>query len=103
MTVRREATSLGPFLTLLVLTASRRTTATQDRLAGSKTAPVETTGEQAEGRQAIPRTPATQFTLGPFLTLILTLHGGKGIDSRAWRQSSFTWPAAPFVRIDASG
>ncbi len=99
---RRQATSFGPFLTLVVLTASRRTTATNDRLANSKTAHLEIRNEQAEIKGS-PGTHGNTITLGPFLTLILTLHRGKESDRGAWRRSSFAWDAAPFVRIHASG
>jgi len=99
---RRQATSLGPFLTLVVLTASRRTTATYDRLANSETAHLEIGSELAEIKGS-PGTHANTISLGPFLTLILTLRRGKESDSGPWRRSSFTWDAAPFVRIHASG
>ena len=45
----RYATTLGPFLTLLVLTASRGTNTAPDRLATVETAPVEVAGERARG------------------------------------------------------
>ena len=84
----RYATTLGPFLTLLVLTASRGTNTAPDRLAKF----------QGEG----PRTHGDAIALGPFLTLIVTLRRRKGNGSGAWPRGSVAWGAAAFIRIHAS-
>lgn len=98
----RYATTMGPFLTLLVLTALRGTNAPGDRLATVETAPVEIAGERTEFREANPRMHCDAHTLGPFLTLILTLHRRGLSDSGAWQRSCVSWQSAPFVRIHAS-
>ena len=98
----RYATTLGPFLTLLVLTASRGTNTAPDRLATVETAPVEVAGERAKFQGEGPRTHGDAIALGPFLTLIVTLRRRKGNGSGSWPRGSVAWGAAAFIRIHAS-
>lgn len=95
----RYTTTLGPFLTLLVLTALRGRYSRRERLATGKSAPLEIAGEPVELRDENPRTHCDALTLGPFLTLIVTLHRRGLSDSGAWQRSCAFWQSAPFVRI----
>jgi hypothetical protein len=70
---RTHATTLGPFLTLLILTRSHRTHASRHQLSPEKTAPVEVASDGAEFQKQLPGSQCNAIALGPFLTLILTL------------------------------
>jgi hypothetical protein len=98
-----RAPNLGPFLTLLVLTASHHTKASRDWVANSETARVKITGEQAEVNGRSPNPANGTVALGPFLTLILTLHRRKGSTSGGRPRACVAWHPAPVVRIRAAG
>jgi hypothetical protein len=98
----RHGTNLGPFFTLLVLMTSRRENVVRDQLATVDTAPLEIFGERLEVKGQNPRTH--HLVLGPFLTLILTLHSGSGGPGGPWPRASVTWGSSPFVvKIRSSG
>ena len=97
----RHGTNLGPFFTLLVLMTSRRENVAREQLATVKTAPLEVSGERPEFKGENPRTH--RVVLGPFLTLILTLHCPSGGSGVSWPRASLTWGSLPFVRIHSSG
>lgn len=92
-----QSTTLGPFLTLLVRTALRRGRVDRERPANEPTAPVVIPGHRTELTEESSNT-RTQVTLGPFLTLILTLHRRALNNGGAWRRSCACWPSGPFVR-----
>jgi hypothetical protein len=73
-TTSGRPTTLGPFLTLLVLIALRGHHPSRERLATVETAPVEGTRERPEFTDYSSKCHSEAITLGPFLTLILTLH-----------------------------
>ncbi len=73
-----RATTLGPFLSLLILTSSRQTHASRHQLSPEKTAPVEFADAGADGSEESPEAHHNAIALGPFLTLILTLRRRRG-------------------------
>ncbi len=98
-----HATTLGPFLTLLILTRSHRTHPSRRPLSPEKTAPIEPYVDGAESEAKLPETHHGGIVLGPFLTLILTLHRRRGRrESGARQPASFGW-AAPIVKTRAAG
>ncbi len=94
-----HAITLGPFLTLLVMTASGGTSATRSRLATVATAPLEVLGARTECGRENRRTRRHPIALGPFFTLILTLHRRTGSRSDNWPLSSGAGEAASLVRF----
>jgi hypothetical protein len=94
-------TKLGPFFTLLVLMTSRRDNVARDQFAAVETAPLEVSGERPKFKGHNPRTH--RVVLGPFLTLILTLHCRSEQSGGSWPRASVTWGSSPFVRIHSSG
>ncbi len=95
----RHSMTLGPFLTLLVLTAFRRRHVGRERLAAAQTAPVDIPSDWAEQTEDSSRRRSQAATLGPFFTLILTLHLRDG---GAWQPSGSCRQSTPFVRLHPS-
>jgi hypothetical protein len=98
-----RATTLGPFLTLLILTRSRRTHTSRRQLSPEKTAPIEPYVDGAEFEVKLPETHHGGIVLGPFLTLILTLHRRRGRRASSARQPASFAQAAPILRTRAAG
>jgi hypothetical protein len=96
-----RGTNLGPFFTLLVLMTARRDNVARDQLATLETAPLEVSGERPKFMGQNPGTH--RVVLGPFLTLILTLHCPSGGSGGSRPRASVTWGSLPFVRIHSSG
>ncbi len=94
-----HSTTLGPFLTLLVLTALRRRHVGRERLAAVQTAPVDIPNDWPGQTEGSSSSRSQAVTLGPFFTLILTLHLRDG---GAWQLSGSCHQSAPFVRIHPS-
>ena len=92
--------NLGPFLSLLVLATSGWAVCKRNPIATARTITWQSSGQTWEGRPELATFRGNATYLGPFLTLILTLHRAKnGTDARSGRSA---WQPSPFVRIGTS-
>ena len=94
-----RSVNLGPFLTLLLMVTSGRLD-----YGGGCTATVETVSWESGSQTSNYRSPLSPVHgnatyLGPFLTLILTLHRRKMVDGTRAIRGKSVWCATPFVRI----
>ncbi len=86
--------TLGPFLRLiLTLTLHCEAEAAQDRQRPADEAPhfsSSITTKRQPGTRMSPRVSTRATTLGPFLTLLLTLHNRSSWTERDWWQAATT-------------
>jgi hypothetical protein len=91
-------TTLGPFLRLiLTLTLHCEAEAAQDMQRPADEAPYSQSSmatERQAGARMLPHVFTRATTLGPFLTLLLTLHNRSSWIERDWWQGSTTPPGA---------
>lgn len=97
-----KSTTLGPFLTLVVLATSGRILQNRDQLATVETIPWRNCSATFECSPDFMAIRGNAISLGPFLTLILTLRCRNAIESRSAGVGKGIWQVAPFVRISTS-
>lgn len=94
-----RSTTLGPFFTLLVLVTSSRSS---DPIATAETVPWHDPSETFECGPEFRAIRGNAISLGPFLTLILTLRCRNVIEGRSAAMGRGIWQVGPFVRIGTS-
>jgi hypothetical protein len=97
-----KSATLGPFLTLLVLTTSGRMLQDCELLATVETETWHSCGATFDRSPQGMETRGRAISLGPFLTLILTLHCRKVMKVDSAAMDGGTWQVGPFVRISTS-
>ena len=89
-TVWTTAPAMGPFLTLLVLIATRQRTRTENQTRCGATHQIQVLGDETMSIKAGPA-HSGPMALGPFLTLILTLRRRRpGRDGFCRQRTTFT-------------
>jgi len=106
-TLYSNATTLGPFLKLMLALAEQRARTENETSRGATAGrPLPTVaitaamGEVAKQKQPVCRSP---IVLGPFLTMLLTLAEWKAAGQRPWLLRSSIVPASPRLQALAGG